>query len=221
VLGTSRYMSPEQARGDVLDGRSDIFSVATVLYETMTGESPFAARDASTALTNVIDAPVDAHDRIPGRVWLVLQKAFSKQTYARQKDAATFATALVRATGKTEEELAALLRDEPPPSQRIDTPQVLTISDPPRSRRPKRRVWPIVIAFAAGAAIVATFAFTRPRNDAPASASPLPTPTPSIAPAQTQSALPTAAQTIAPRPTHPHVAPSASHPKPIATTPGF
>jgi serine/threonine-protein kinase len=223
VLGTSRYMSPEQALGNKLDGRSDLFSMATVLYETMTGESPFAARDATTALAKVIDAPVDAHDRIPARVWLVLQKALAKQTYARHKDAAAFGAALARSTGKTDEELAALLHEEPPPPPSIDTPSVVTLSKPPRSRAPKRRLWPIAIAFVAGAAIVATFALTRPKQELPAAAVPPPPPPPTPTQTLTQTPTPTPTQTLTsmPTPTHPHTAPRASHAKPIATTPGF
>ena len=115
VLGTARYVSPEQARGETLDGRSDLFSLATLAYEAISGESPFAARDASTALAKVLDAPVDAHERIPPRIWLVLQKALSKQTYARHPNATAFATALVAATGKTEDDLAALLNRDARP----------------------------------------------------------------------------------------------------------
>jgi serine/threonine protein kinase len=223
VLGTSRYVSPEQARGEVLDGRSDIFSMAVLLYEAITGDAPFAARDAKTALAKVIDAPVDAHERIPARIWLVLQKALAKQTYARHANASAFGAALVAATGKPEVELATLLHDERPPLP------VLTISEPPpRSRPLRRRLWPIPVAFAAGAAIVATIAIARPKHEAAASPPP-PTPTQSPAPTLTQaptldpSPTPSLTQTPAPTrtPTHPHAAPSASHTKPIATTPGF
>jgi len=224
VLGTARYVSPEQARGETLDGRSDIFSLATLLYEAMTGESPFAARDASTALAKVIDAPVDAHDRIPTRVWLVLQKALAKQTYARHANASAFATALVAATGKTEDDLASLLHDERPPLP------VLTISEPPpRPRSTRRRVWPIAVGVAAGAALVATLIFALAAKHDEAIAAPLPpaptqTQAPTQTPTQTQTPTPTPTQTATPTATQrvrPHTAPSTTHTKAVATTPGF
>jgi serine/threonine protein kinase len=233
VLGTARYVSPEQARGEPLDGRSDLFSMGAVLYEAMTGESPFAAKDASSALRKVLDQTVDAHERIPTRVWLVLQKALAKQTYARHATASAFAAALMSAVGKTEDQLATLLRDNPPPLPRLDTPPVVAITDAPRSKAtPARRVWPVAIAFAAGAAIAGTFALTHATSTATLATTPPPTQPQAQAPTQTQAPTPTPTQTQTPVPTlsaphHPRILPrpipppSASHAKPIATTPGF
>lgn len=236
ILGTARYVSPEQARGEPLDGRSDIFSMGTLLYEAITGESPFAAKDAYSALAKVIEQTVDAHERIPTRVWLVLQKALAKQTYARHASASAFATALTTAVGKTEDQLATLLRDQPPPLPRLDTPPVVAITDAPRSKPPtaRRRLWPVAIAFAAGAAIAGTFALTHTSSSAPLAAQPpAPTPTQSSAPIETQAPAPTDTQAPSPTQTHapvlmvprhrvaPRPTPSASHTKPIATTPGF
>jgi tetratricopeptide (TPR) repeat protein/tRNA A-37 threonylcarbamoyl transferase component Bud32 len=54
VLGTFRSMSPEQARGEPVDHRTDLFALGVLLYETLTGNSPFAAENAATTLTRVL-----------------------------------------------------------------------------------------------------------------------------------------------------------------------
>ena len=226
ILGTSRYVSPEQARGQTLDGRSDLFSMGVLLYEAMTGESPFAASDAATALANVLDRVVDADERIPPRLWLVVQKALAKQPYARHPSAGAMAKALASAVGKDEDSLAALLREEPPPIPRIDTP-VVAIRDAGRARA-SRFVWPLAI----GAAVAAIAASLAAMHSHRAPAAPVAT-----APAATISAPPSLASTATPAPAVPaiatasptHAAPHATHtarphasaPKAIATTPGF
>ncbi|MFO0807432.1 MAG: LCCL domain-containing protein [Gemmataceae bacterium] len=57
IAGTPEYMSPEQARGEPLDGRSDLFSLGCVLYETATGISPFRADSTMATLRRLVDEP--------------------------------------------------------------------------------------------------------------------------------------------------------------------
>jgi len=54
VVGTPAYMSPEQARGDSLDARSDIFTLSAVIYRCLTGRSPFAAREVPEVLYKIV-----------------------------------------------------------------------------------------------------------------------------------------------------------------------
>lgn len=54
ILGTPRYMSPEQARGSELDGRTDIFSLGVIIFEAVTGKTPFAANSLADTIAAII-----------------------------------------------------------------------------------------------------------------------------------------------------------------------
>jgi serine/threonine protein kinase len=60
IAGTPQYMSPEQARGEPLDGRSDLFSLGCVLYEMATGVSPFRADSIMATMRRLVDEPPQA-----------------------------------------------------------------------------------------------------------------------------------------------------------------
>jgi eukaryotic-like serine/threonine-protein kinase len=84
VVGTPDYMSPEQARGEVIDGRSDIFSVGGVLYFMLTGRKPFVATALPTLFHQIQSedpAPID--NDVPPELATVVMKALAKTREAR------------------------------------------------------------------------------------------------------------------------------------------
>jgi predicted Ser/Thr protein kinase len=63
VLGTPNYMSPEQVKGRSLDGRSDLFSFAVILYEMLTGEKPFVGQNVTTIIYKIVnESPIPPRD---------------------------------------------------------------------------------------------------------------------------------------------------------------
>jgi serine/threonine protein kinase len=103
VCGTPEYMSPEQGRGDLLDGRSDLYSVGIVLFELLTGQLPFVGNTQNdTLLLQLSEPPPDPRDLAPHRA---IPEAFAKLTLralaksreSRPQTAGAFADALERA----------------------------------------------------------------------------------------------------------------------------
>ena len=87
VLGTVAYMSPEQARGEVVDFRSDQFSLGTVLYEMLTGTRPFQAASAPETLTAIIrDEPEPLEKKapnVPAPVRWIVDRCLAKERVGR------------------------------------------------------------------------------------------------------------------------------------------
>src|SRR5262249_47884773 len=100
VMGTARYMSPEQARGLNLDGRTDVFSLGVVLYEMITGEPPFkgdTAIDAVAAMLNTEPPPLAARaPHAPPELEAIVSKAMRKD---RQQRYETMGQFLAQLTG--------------------------------------------------------------------------------------------------------------------------
>ena len=91
MLGTPRYMSPEQVSGRPTDHRSDIFSLGTVIYEMLTGSKLYAGGDPSEVMYNVVNLqpvpPSYINRQVPPMLDLVVAKALQKDADARYQDA--------------------------------------------------------------------------------------------------------------------------------------
>lgn len=83
VLGTMRYMSPEQARGQKIDARTDIFSLGVVLYEMLAGQSPFAGASSADVIAAILErAPAPLPD-VPPKLAQIVHKALRKDRAER------------------------------------------------------------------------------------------------------------------------------------------
>jgi serine/threonine protein kinase/tetratricopeptide (TPR) repeat protein len=91
VMGTVRYMSPEQARSKAIDGRSDIFSLGITLYEVITGRLPFEGESTADLLAEILHAePRPIADYVadaPRELQRILSKALRKETRDRYQTA--------------------------------------------------------------------------------------------------------------------------------------
>jgi len=98
MMGTPRYMSPEQVAGRPVDHRSDIFSLGTVLYELLADTKLFAGNDATEIMYNVSQlrpVPLSRINRkVPAMLDLVVAKALEKDPNERYQDAHQFAADL-------------------------------------------------------------------------------------------------------------------------------
>jgi eukaryotic-like serine/threonine-protein kinase len=131
ILGSPKYLSPEQAAGQPTDFRCDIFSLGVVLHELAAGEPPFSASSVAQLLQQITTAtprpPSAANPSIPAVLDLIVAKALDKQPDGRYQSAAELA-ADVRAClaqlparkGERSDAVEATVAAESPPSAAVD-----------------------------------------------------------------------------------------------------
>lgn len=105
--GTLEYMSPEQVRGEDVDRRSDVYSLGVVVYQMLTGRTPFRGTEPLVVMRQILDdeppAPRSLNPEIPLRVEAVLLKVLAKDRANRHREAMGFYGELARAyRGRTE-----------------------------------------------------------------------------------------------------------------------
>lgn len=90
VMGTPSYMSPEQIKGKLVDGRSDIFSLGVVLYEMVTGEKPFPGQNITTVIYKIVNeepvAPRQLDPSIHPGLNAIVLKALAKEPTQRYQN---------------------------------------------------------------------------------------------------------------------------------------
>ncbi|MGO2745934.1 Stk1 family PASTA domain-containing Ser/Thr kinase [Microbacterium sp.] len=125
ILGTAAYFSPEQAKGEPVDARADLYSTGVVLYELLTGRQPFRGESpVAVAYQHVSEAPLpptEVNESAPGALDPIVLRALAKDPYQRYPDAASFRLALDSAvSGKvpTKKQLGALTSELYGPSPR-------------------------------------------------------------------------------------------------------
>jgi len=98
LLGTPLYMSPEQAIGDSVDGRSDLFSLGTICYEMVTGTQPFVGENYAAVIQNIINGtvppPSKIRDTVSSEADSMVMKALNREPCKRFRTALEMARAI-------------------------------------------------------------------------------------------------------------------------------
>ena len=168
MIGTPAYISPEQARGENVDSRADIYGLGAILYEMLAGERPYSGETVIGIALQHINEPIpDIHrirPELPSAVDLIIKTAMAKEKQKRYATAMDMARALNRAAFGDE-------KTTPSSSQLMDRVTV-------PSRR--RRNWTVAVV----AMLVLIAGFLAVRGQLPF-LSPASTPSPSLVPAPT------------------------------------
>jgi serine/threonine-protein kinase len=166
VMGTPSYMAPEQARGDRVDSRADVYGVGAILYRSLTGRRPFERDDAAATLAAVLTEdparPRSVEPNIPEELELVIQRAMAKHPEERFQTMEELSAGLYAFTEEAAQaaQLAAARRA----AQNNFARASLTLAELPRSVRHVRTrlfglsvlslLWAMaVLTTAAGAAV--------------------------------------------------------------------
>lgn len=130
IVGTAAYFSPEQAKGESVDARADLYSTGVVLYELLTGRPPFRGdTPVAVAYQHVSEAPLppsEINDTVPRALDAVVLRALAKDPFQRPQDAAGFREdldATVEGKEPTKRQMSALSNElyGPNPRQAAET----------------------------------------------------------------------------------------------------
>jgi serine/threonine protein kinase len=149
IIGTPRYMSPEQARGDETDGRSDLYTLGVMLFEMLSGRAPFeATTPLALAFKHATEPAPDIlaiNPSLPPELGPILKKAMQKEAEDRYATCAEFANTFLGALPVGTAPNAKLItplpsRGMPSPPKRHEAPTQAP-SEPEPAPRSRRNVW--------------------------------------------------------------------------------
>jgi Tol biopolymer transport system component len=170
AMGTIAYMSPEQARGEALDHRTDLFSFGVVLYEMATGKPPFSGTTSAVIfeaiLNRVPTSPVQVNPGLPPQLELVLNKALEKDRELRCQSAAELRADLKRLRRDTDSARTGV--------SGVGSAAAATATKEIPIQRPQgRRLWPILISLGFLATLAAGLIAGKRIWQSPAMSAPL------------------------------------------------
>lgn len=191
-VGTVAYMSPEQATGEDLDGRTDLFSLGVVLYECATGRHPFPGKTSGAVLAAIINqsppSPVALNPELPLRLQEVINNCLEKDRELRYQSSADLRADLRRVRRDLQSgpshAVAPRRQSAPVVVTAPDVRTALVESGPQASdvrSRPIAR-WTLVAggAIVVAALAIAVFYATQPRPRTVVATTPQPLPDPAI-----------------------------------------
>jgi serine/threonine-protein kinase len=173
VIGTAQYLSPEQARGEQVDARSDVYAAGCVLYELITGDPPFTGDSpVAVAYQHVREDPIPPSHQNPdvsAAVDAIVLKAMSKNPANRYQSAAEMRSDLIRVLSG-QRQLAPMVMTDADRTLMLDSGPTVAIRSsryrpepgggPPDERRSGRGIWVLTTVVVAALVALLLLLFT-------------------------------------------------------------